>query len=97
MKTKTQKAPKSYRDWACDYTPPEFLVGVPDGPIERMEASWANDWINIYSNGGIGYQGRRMPTESEKMDIKARINKLQELLRKRLLDLDKAWWLMNGK
>ena len=75
---------------------PRFIVGVPDGPIEHMEASWAKSWINIWDNGGIGFKGGRMPTKEEKKDIRARINKLQNLLRQRINDLDTAWRLMGG-
>ena len=45
---------------------PEYLVCVPDGPIQHMEASWAKEWINIWDNGGIGYKGKRQPTKTEK-------------------------------
>jgi hypothetical protein len=75
---------------------PQFLIGVPAGRIESMEASWAEDWINIYDNGGIGWAGGRMPTKEEKKDIKARIMKLKELMREREADLDRAWFLMGG-
>ena len=71
-----------------------FLIGVPAGSIEHMEASWAEDWINIWDNGGIGYRGQRFPTREEKQDIRARITKLRELLKKREEALDKAWNLM---
>ena len=94
MKTKTEKKPKSYRDWACDYTPPEFLIGVPAGDIEHMEMSWAKEWINIWSNGGIGYQGQRQPTAKEKADIRKRIGKLQDLCNAKLKTLQEAWYLM---
>ena len=82
MKTKTQK--------------PELIVSVPDGPIQYMEESWAEEWIHIYDNGGIGYKGCRKPTEEEKVDIMKRILKLQELLKERKEKLDKAFWLMKG-
>lgn len=73
---------------------PKLLVSVPAGSIKHMEASWAGDWINIYDNGGIGYQGGRKPTKEEKKDIQARIIKLQSLLFKRISDLDEAFKLM---
>jgi 50S ribosomal subunit-associated GTPase HflX len=73
---------------------PEFLIGVPDGPIQYMEPSWAKEWINIYNNGGIGYQGQRKPTEAEKADIRKRIAKLQDLLNARQQKLQEAWYLM---
>jgi hypothetical protein len=81
MKTKTDKKP-------------EYLVCVPDGSIEHMEASWAKSWINIYDNGGIGYQGHRLPTEAEKADIRKRIVKLKELLKTREDALNVALELM---
>jgi hypothetical protein len=72
----------------------EYLVCVPDGPVEHMEASWAKEWINIWDNGGIGYQGRRQPTRAEKKDIRKRIIKLKELIGKRVQALNTAWELM---
>jgi len=72
----------------------EYLVCVPDGPIEHMEASWAKDWINIWDNGGIGYRGGRKPTKAEKADIRKRIIKLKFLLSIRIAALDTAWNLM---
>ena len=78
-------------------TKPQFLIGVPDGPIKHMDASWANEWINIYNNGGIGYQGSRMPTKAEKKDILKRISKLQDLLNERQQKLQDAWYLIQLK
>lgn len=75
-------------------TRPNFLIGVPDGSIEHMEASWAKSWINIFDNGGIGYQGYRLPTKAEKADIRKRISKLQDLLNERQQKLQEAWYLM---
>ena len=73
---------------------PEFLIGLPDGPIDKMEMSWAKWWINIWDNGNVGYQGYRPPTAEEKEDIKKRITKYRELLEKKIKDLDTAWELM---
>jgi len=81
MKTKTNKKPK-------------FLACVPDGPIQYMEASWAKKWINIYDNGGTGYQGYRFPTAEEKENIRKRIVKLKELLKIREESLNVALELM---
>jgi hypothetical protein len=72
----------------------EYLVCVPDGPLDHMEASWAKEWINIWDNGGIGYHGNRRPTIAEKNDIRKRIIKLKKLLQNRIAALDTAWELM---
>lgn len=73
---------------------PKLLISVPDGSIEGMESSWSQMWINIFDNGGIGYKGYRMPTESEKADIRKRIGKLQDLLNEKQKKLQEAWYLM---
>ena len=73
---------------------PELLASVPDGPIEHMEWSWASSWINIYDNGGIGFMGYKFPTEKEKGDIRKRIIKTKELLKKREKALNIALALM---
>lgn len=74
--------------------PPEYLTCVPDGHIPTMCDSWAEEWISIYNNGGIGYKGQRMPTEAEKMDIRKRIAHVQMLLQIRIDKLEEAWLLM---
>lgn len=72
----------------------KYLVSVPDGSIPHMNDSWADNWINIFDNGGIGYQGCQLPTETEKKDIRKRIGKLQDLLNERQKKLQEAWYLM---
>lgn len=72
----------------------EFVIGIPDGPIQHMELSWAEWWINVWSNGGIGYHGCRMPTDEEKRDIRERLTKMKELLKKKETAIDKAMELM---
>ena len=72
----------------------KYFVSIPDGPIEHMKDSWADNWINIWSDGSIGYCAGHRPTEAEKKDIKKLIIKLKELLNKRIESLNIAWILM---
>ena len=72
----------------------KFLISIPDGPVEHINMSWAESWINIWDNGGIGYEANRFPTKKEKRDIRERIAKYRELLKKKEKDLDAAWNLM---
>jgi len=72
----------------------KLVVSVPDGPIQHIQYSWANDWINIWDNGGIGYKGKIQPTKADKADIRKRIIRLKWLLQSRIAALDTAWKLM---
>ncbi len=72
----------------------ELVASVSADRIEFMRLSWAKQWINIYSNGNIGYQGGRKPTDNEKADIRKRIEKAKELLRQEEKQLNQALKLM---
>lgn len=52
------------------------------------------EWINIWSNGCIGYEGKMRPTQAQKADIRKRIGKLQDLCNAKLQTLQEAWYLM---
>lgn len=73
---------------------PELIFSVPDGPIEQMQLGWAQDWINIWSNGRIGYKGKTIPTKSDKADIIRRLRRVRELLREKEVALNQAWELI---
>jgi len=62
---------------------PELVASVSAEPIKFIQLSWAKEWINVWSNGGIGYQGKRIPTKAEKADIRKRIQKAKELMKQK--------------
>lgn len=76
---------------------PEFLIGVPDGSIEYMQASQADEWINIWEDGTTGCYGHtRIPTDEERLDIEKRIIKLQELTNEKQRQLIVALKIMKN-
>ncbi len=70
---------------------PYLLISIPGGPVDLMNMSWADSWIHIWNNGKVGYDGSRLPTETEKKEIMVRITKLRELIKEYNKNLNTAW------
>jgi len=73
---------------------PELVASISADLIDFMQLSWAKEWINVWSNGNIGYQGKRKPTKNEKADIRKRIKKAKELMKQKQKAFNRALELM---